>query len=58
MTSNLKGYEQDLCFKKINDIAEMNINILKAGIENSLENVMLIIFLKYLKLNKKKTLFD
>lgn len=44
MTSNLKGYEQDLCFKKINDIATMNINVLKAGIENSLENVMLIFF--------------
>jgi len=43
MTSNLEGHEQNICFKYIKDITEMNINILKTGVENLSENVILLI---------------
>jgi len=39
MISNLKNHEQNLCSTTIKDIATSNIGVLKAGIENSAENV-------------------
>ncbi|XP_050058671.1 uncharacterized protein LOC114121425 isoform X2 [Aphis gossypii] len=38
MTSNLEGSDQSLCLKFIKDIAQENINILKAEIENPTKN--------------------
>ncbi|XP_060849678.1 uncharacterized protein LOC132928802 [Rhopalosiphum padi] len=38
MTSNLEGSDQSLCLKCIKDIAQVNINILKAEIENPTKN--------------------
>ncbi|KAF0764329.1 Uncharacterized protein FWK35_00018485 [Aphis craccivora] len=38
MTSNLEGSNQSLCLKFIKDIAQENINILKAEIENPTKN--------------------
>lgn len=40
MISNLKNQEQNLCSRTIKDIAASNIDILKAGVENSAENVL------------------
>lgn len=40
MASNVEGYEQNLCVNTIKDIADININILKAGIDNFPENVI------------------
>jgi len=40
ITLNLQGYEQDICFKCIKDNTQMNINILKAGVDNLSENVI------------------
>ncbi|XP_025207484.1 uncharacterized protein LOC112603211 [Melanaphis sacchari] len=40
MTSNLEGSDQSLCLKFIKDIAEVNINILKAAIENPTKNTL------------------
>lgn len=39
MTSSIEGYDQSLCLKCVKDIAQININTLIAGIENSSENV-------------------
>lgn len=44
MTSNLEGSDQSVCLKFIKDIAQENINILKAEIENSTKNVTYKIF--------------
>lgn len=41
MTSNLGGSDYRLCLKYIKDIAQVNINILKAEIENPTKNVNL-----------------
>jgi len=41
MTSNLEGSDQSLCLNCIKDIAQVNINILKAEIENPTKNVIL-----------------
>eukprot|EP00102_Acyrthosiphon_pisum_P018644 XP_016655854.1 PREDICTED: uncharacterized protein LOC107882255 [Acyrthosiphon pisum] len=38
MSSNLEGADQSLCLKYIKDIAQANINILKAEIENPTKN--------------------
>lgn len=40
MTSNVQGYEKNYCLACIQNIAQVNINILKAGVENSHENVI------------------
>lgn len=34
MASNIQGYEKNHCLEYIRDIAQVNINILKAGVEN------------------------
>lgn len=44
MTSNLEGSDQSLCLKCIKDIAQENINILKAEIKNPTKNVTYKIF--------------
>jgi len=41
MSSNLEGSDQSLCLKYIKNIAQANINILKAEIENPTKNVIL-----------------
>lgn len=43
MTSTLRGHELNICFKCINDSAQVNIDILKAGIENSFDSVIFLI---------------
>lgn len=39
MTTNLEGYEKNMCMQCIRDIAQMNINILMAGVEKEYQNV-------------------
>lgn len=49
---DLEGYERKLCLKCIRDIAQVNINILIAAIENSIETVILfLIKFKYFYIN-------
>lgn len=39
MTTDLEGYEKNLCMKCIIDIAQVNFNILMVGIEKESQNV-------------------
>lgn len=41
MASNVQGYEKNSCLKCVKDIAQVNINILKAEVENVSENVIM-----------------
>lgn len=40
ITSNIKGFEHNLCLKHIKDIALKNINIISTGVDKSHEDVI------------------